>query len=81
MGAPGDDGDGKETEQLLGGRPPDGAAKHTGCDSPQKSQRWLLGAMVLVAACFCFLFAGYSTLEILGTTFHGDLGCEPPGSP
>jgi MFS family permease len=39
-----------------------------------RSQCWLLGAMALVAACFGFLFAGYSSLEILATTFHGELG-------
>lgn len=55
--------------------PPRHIAACSACgDEKVRSRRWLLGAMVLVAGCFGFLFAGYSTLEILATTFHGDLG-------
>lgn len=40
----------------------------------RRARARLLGAMIFVSACFGCLFAGYSTLEILGTTFRGDLG-------
>jgi MFS family permease len=57
-------------EQPAAGRHPDRSAHR-----PRRAQQQrLLFAMIFVATCFGCLFAGYSTLEILGTTFRGDLG-------
>jgi MFS family permease len=42
--------------------------------TPSTTRGFLVGALVLVSACFVFLFAGYQTLELLSTTFRGDLG-------
>ena len=69
-GSSSSDEDGDDDAPLLRGA---AKQKPPPPSRPQRSQRWLLGAMVYVASCFAFLFAGYSTHEILGTTFRGDL--------